>query len=127
MAKRKFDNGVTVTITGDTSSHRQPLGTNLTIKGKQNGYYTVEELPNVYFLPADLEAFACTVESLEKQIGEMECEIAGLRSKINYLKETGESTFCPKQFKAYQTLKLLADDSNMTLLEKAKKVAELYN
>lgn len=127
MAKRKFEKGARVEVVSDSSGHRQPVGTVYTIKGKNNGYYITEEMPHLFFLPADLKANSCTVESLEKEVGERECEIAGLRAKIDYLKETGETNFCAKQYKAYQTLKLLADDSSMTLLEKAKRVAELYN
>jgi hypothetical protein len=127
MAKLKIEKGTQVELVADSSGHRQTLGKVLTIKGKQNGYYLTEEIPNVYFLAADLKEFACTQESMEKEIAKLNEEIKALQVKIDYLKETGETKFCPKQFKAYQTLKLLADAEGLTLIEKARRVAELYN
>jgi hypothetical protein len=127
MAKRKFENGQQAEITQDTSGHRQPVGTVVTIKGKQNGYYFTEKMPNVYFMASDLKAFTCTVETLTKEIENHQNDIKQLQTKIDYLKETGEEKFCMKQYKAYQTLKLLQDEQNLSLIEKARRVAELYS
>lgn len=126
MAKRKFEKGDMVEVFQDTTGHRQPVGTTGVIKGRQNGYYFLEEFPNVYFMPADLQKYSCTVETLNAEIADKEKEIVELRAKITYLEETKVEKFCPREFRAYQTLKLLQDDGSLSLMEKARRVAELY-
>lgn len=124
MAKNKFSPGDVAIVARNGAGHNVPLGTEVIISKRDHNYYYVTDSPRA-FLPTDLDHAALTIEQLEKQIVSKESEIAKVKVKIDYLKESGAEKFCIKEFKAYQILKML-QNSDMSMLERAKKIAELY-
>jgi hypothetical protein len=60
------------------------------------------------------------------KIANLNEEIAVLKSKIAYLAETGGQEFCENEFKAYHTLKILENNQNTTILDRAKAIASLF-
>ena len=64
--------------------------------------------------------------SIAKKISEKKKEIEALQAKLDFMKESGETTYNENTFKAYQTLKLI-DNKKLSNMERAKLISKLIN
>jgi hypothetical protein len=67
---------------------------------------------------------AQTKEDFEKRLKELNDEVEIVKTKIEWLNESGNEEYNEDEYKVYQTLKLLENDK-MSRQEKSKLIAEL--
>lgn len=90
-----------------------------------------------YATPSEVEFVSrasSTTEKIQASIDEHKAEMTKLAEKIEkaeaklaFLEETGSEEFNETEFKAYQTLKLIEENPNMSRLEKAKAIAAIVS
>jgi hypothetical protein len=72
----------------------------------------------------EMVTYKLGIKVLEQELSEAKTKLDTIQSKINWMNETGSDDFSEDEFKVYQTLKLL-ENSELSLLEKSKLIAEL--
>jgi len=65
-----------------------------------------------------------TIEELENEKASLKTSMDSIQTKIDWLKETGNSEFDENEFKVYATLKLL-EKNELSISEKSKLIASL--
>jgi hypothetical protein len=72
----------------------------------------------------EITSFEETKEDITKQIEELQSEIDCLKSKLNWMNEVGVDIYDEDEFKVYETLKTLQNDS-LDIKSKTKLIASL--
>lgn len=66
------------------------------------------------------------LDVLEDRLLELNKELEKIKSKIEWMKLSGAEEYSEEQYKVYQALKLI-EDSDKSLIEKSKLIANLIN
>lgn len=94
---------------------------------KQSNYIYVRNSmgQQIAALVSDLLPAVMTKEDLNKNIKDLENEIASYKDKLDWMEETGNDEYDETEVKVWKTLKTL--NSKSTDAEKAKVIAKLIN
>lgn len=71
-----------------------------------------------------MKSITQTKEEFEEKLKQLTDEIGIIKTKIEWLDESGNTEYNEDEYKVYQTLKLLEDDK-ISKIEKSKIIAEL--
>jgi hypothetical protein len=121
------------TPVGKPSSSNTNLGSNrtFTIKRvyKNNGLTAYDIVYNNdtncgWVYAHETVEYAVTLEMLNQELNEKQFEINSIKSKIEYLTETGLTEVDENQYKVYTTLKLI-ENNRLSTVEKSKIIAQL--
>lgn len=102
-----------------------PIKTEVTVYQKQSNYIYVRNSvgQQVATLLEDLTRVILTREDLNKDIQELEAEIASHKDKLEWMELTGNEEYDETEVKVWKTLKTL--NSKSTDAEKAKVIAKV--
>jgi hypothetical protein len=72
----------------------------------------------------EMDSYKLGIKELEQELSETQIKLDTIKSKIDWINETGSDEFSEDEFKVHQTLKLLENDK-LSIIEKSKLIAEL--
>jgi len=90
-------------------------------------YVTPSEVELVQPAMSTAEKIQATIDAHKAQLTAITERIEKAEAKLAFLQETGSDEFDETEFKAYQTLKLIEENPEMSRLEKAKAIAAIVS
>lgn len=90
-------------------------------------YVTPSEVELVRPAMSTAEKIQATIDAHKAELTAITEKIEKAEAKLAFLQETGSDEFDETEFKAYQTLKLIEENPEMSRLEKAKAIAAIVS
>lgn len=90
-------------------------------------YATTSEVELVRTAMSTAEKIQATIDAHKAELTAIAEKIEKAEAKLAFLQETGSDEFDETEFKAYQTLKLIEENPEMSRLEKAKAIAAIVS
>ena len=90
-------------------------------------YATPSEVELVQPAMSTAEKIQATIDAHKAELTTIAGKIEKAEAKLAFLQETGSDEFDETEFKAYQTLKLIEENPEMSRLEKAKAIAAIVS
>jgi len=90
-------------------------------------YVTPSEVELVQPAMSTAEKIQATIDAHKAELTAITEKIEKAEAKLAFLQETGSDEFDETEFKAYQTLKLIEENPEMSRLEKAKAIADIVS
>ena len=90
-------------------------------------YVTPSEVELVQPAMSTAEKIQATIDAHKAELTAITEKIEKAEAKLAFLQETGSDEFDETEFKAYQTLKLIEENPEMSRLEKAKAIAAIVS
>lgn len=90
-------------------------------------YVTPSEVELVRPAMSTVEKIQATIDAHKAELTAIAEKIENAEAKLAFLQETGSDEFDETEFKAYQTLKLIEENPEMSRLEKAKAIAAIVS
>ena len=90
-------------------------------------YATPSEVELVQSAMGTIEKIQRTIDAHKAEMTTIAEKIEKAEAKLAFLHETGSEEFNETEFKAYQTLKLIEENPEMSRLEKAKAIAAIVS
>lgn len=83
-----------------------------------------ENVPAGWVYEWEMDTVKIGIKELEEELSETQTKLNTIKSKIDWINETGVTEFLEDEFKVYQTLKLI-ENGNLSIIEKSKLIVEL--
>lgn len=90
-------------------------------------YVTPSEVELVQVTMSTAEKIQATIDAHKAELTAITEKIERAEAKLAFLQETGSDEFDETEFKAYQTLKLIEENPEMSRLEKARAIAAIVS
>jgi len=90
-------------------------------------YVTASEVELVQAAMGTAEMIQATIDAHKAELTAIAEKIEKAEAKLAFLQETGSDEFDETEFKAYQTLKLIEENPEMSRLEKARAIAAIVS
>ena len=92
-----------------------------------HNYVTPSEVELVQSAMGTIEKIQSTIDAHKAEMTTIAEKIEKAETKLVFLHETGSEEFNETEFKAYQTLKLIEENPDMSRLDKAKAIAAIVS
>ena len=125
--------GTKLIVVSDSENHKIPLGSRIIPSSIHTEEVCTVSLGSIRYLRfKDVRIFESSISDIkielktaEDEVKQAEQSILEIKHKLEFMKESGCSTFNENEFKAYQALNML-NNVDLSTFEKAKKIANIF-